>query len=143
MTTPREQDKATAYAKWYDANKEKLAEKRKARYASDPEYRKKAYENRKVQLAKNRVSHELPVQYTTTFSEAAKELDVSIWKFRHWRAHSYFPEPYQYGKSLYFTDHQIDQLQQLSDFLAHYPRLPASAKEPLAELVALIYSNWN
>lgn len=141
--TEHNPNKANAFSKWYESNKESLAEKRKQRYANDPEYRERAKANRANQLAKTRSSTPLPDRYTTTFQDAAEELGIGIWKFRHWRKNNYFPEPYQFGKYLYFTDSQIDLLGALEAYLANYPRLPGHAKPELDNLVNLIHTNWN
>jgi hypothetical protein len=132
------------FKNWYDKNKELLSEKRKKMYREDPEYREKVKARRSKQLANSPTRLDpLDEKYTTTFSEAAEELEITIWKFRHWRSHNYFPEPKQHGKFLYFTDAQMALLHTLKDFLEPYTRLPGSQKAALENLVSLIYANWN
>lgn len=135
--------KPNYFENWYSKHKGELAAKRKKRYEEDPVYRAKALANRANQLRSNRETEPLGEEYTTTFAEAAEDLNISIWRFRHWRGKNYFPEPHLHGKFLYFTDNQMSLLQGLADFMEQYPRLPAKAKEPLAELVGLIYANWS
>jgi hypothetical protein len=134
---------ATAYSKWYEANREQLSGKRKDRYATDPAYRQRQLDNRAKQLAKTRSAVPLPDAYTTSYSDVAEELGVTIWRMRHWRDKNYFPEPLAHGKFRYFTDHQVGLLDALNEFMSQYPRLPASAQAELDALVNLIHADWN
>jgi hypothetical protein len=133
------------FAKWWanPENRKALSEKRKERYATDPEYRQRVLDARHAQQQKARVLSPLNPAFTTTLSEAATELGITVWKLRHWRDQSWFPEPHSHGKFLYLTDNQVELLGSLKEFLDQYPRLPARAKEELQDLVGLVYANWN
>jgi hypothetical protein len=130
------------FGKWYEKNKDVLSAKRKERYQNDPVYRQQQLENRRRQLAKQRGVSPLDPAYTTTFSEAAEELGITLWRLRNWRNNSYFPEPHSYGKFLYFTDNQVGLLKKLAQFIADKPRLNADDKDKLQDLVQFIYGNW-
>lgn len=132
------------YAKWYDANKTQLADKRRDRYANDPEYRAKMLKNRAKYTEKKRVEllSTLPDAYTTTFSEAAEKLKITLWRLRNWRSNKYFPEPYQHGKCLYFTDDQMFLLEKLNEFMGDKPRLSRDDVHVLDDLTNFIFSNW-
>jgi hypothetical protein len=104
----------TAFKRWYDKNKRVLSEKRKARYRNDPEYRAKALENRKRQIARTpKVRDALPKSYKYNLVGVSEWLNVSIWRLRDWRSKGYFPEPYKHGHELWFTDHQALMLSDL------------------------------
>lgn len=131
------------FARWYEEHKDELSQKRKQRYANDPEYRQKALDARKKQLEANRGLSPLNPAYTTTFSEAAEELGITIWRLRNWRKNHYFPEPYPYGKFLYFTDRQMALLSKLNEFIGEKPRLGKEDKGTLEELTNFIFANWS
>ncbi len=132
------------YSKWYETNKGDLAKKRRERYATDPVYRKQMLDNRAKYMAKKKAQQmsSLPEQYTITFSEAAEKLGITLWRLRNWRSHGYFPEPYQHGKYLYFTESQFNLLGRLNEFIADKPRLSRTDTEKLDDLTNLIFSNW-
>lgn len=131
---------AERYKRWYDKNKQKLADRRRARYHSDPDYRAKAIENRRRSLP---AVEPLPEGYVHTFSDVAHALDVSLWKLRDWRNKNYYPEPHEHGRGLYFTEAQVALLLQLRNFMntvSH--RFTPEAENHLQDLVNFIYANW-
>lgn len=131
-----------AYARWYERNKEALSEKRKRRYREDPEYRKACLE-RKAKQSRARSVPPVPEVYTHNFKEAAEALDVSLYKLRNWREKGHFPEPYYHPKGRYFTEAQLNLLQELRDFHEDHSR-PYSEDEKvkLQEISDLIHANW-
>lgn len=131
------------FSNWYEKHKEELSAKRKHRYATDPEYRAKALARRAAQREKIREQSPVNPVYTKTFSDAAKELGISLWRLRNWRLNNYFPHPHSHGKFLYFTDFQVQLLQKINEFVGENPRLNAEEKEKMKELSDFIYANWN
>lgn len=130
------------FAKWYGNNKEQLSDKRKERYHNDPVYRQQVLASRAKHLEKIRVLTSLNPAYTTTFSEAAEELGITLWRMRNWRTNHYFPEPFQHGKFLYFTDSQVALLRKLNEFMGDKPRLSKDDRHTLDDLTNFIFSNW-
>jgi hypothetical protein len=133
-----------AFKRWYEKNKQALAEKRKARYRNDPEYRAKALENRKKQIARTpKVRDALPESYKYNLVGMSEKLNVSIWRLRDWRGKDYFPEPYKHGRELWFTDHQALLLGDLGKFFQnHNGRITKTNEDELQELVGFIAVNW-
>lgn len=130
------------FSTWYEKNKEELSRKRKERYQTDPAYREAALRNRAKQIERQRGLSPLNPIYSTTFSEAAEELGITLWRLRNWRTNNYFPEPYSYGKFLYFTDNQMQLLRNIKEFIGDKPRLTMEDKEKLGSIVNLIFANW-
>lgn len=139
-TNPRHS--AEYFSRWYEQNAEALNAKRRERYHTDPEYKAKQLENRRKQLERGRSLSPLNPTYTKTFSEAAEELGISIWRLRNWRNNNYFPEPYPYGKFLYFTDRQVELLRGLTNFIGDKPRLSAEDRAKMEDITNLIFANW-
>ena len=128
------------YRQWYEKNKKTLSDKRKEKYVTNPEYRKKCLErNRKQNQAKVP-----PVNgYTIDIESAAEQIGVSVWVLRDWRKKGYFPDPVSRSGKLWFTEHQITLLQKLKTswhqiaFASHYRK-----EDRLKELGNLIDTNW-
>jgi len=128
------------FSKWYEKNKEKLAEKRAARYHSDPEYRAKSIEQSR---SRRKAAEEplCPEGYAYNFQQLAEHLDMSIWTLRDWRRKNFFPEPYMHRGRQWFKEDQAQWLMQMRGLLQR----GAPTKErsvQLQDLVELIYSNW-
>lgn len=132
-----------AFKRWYEQNKEKLAARRKERYYSDPEYRRKAIENsRSFRSTRSRRVQPLG-GYVVSLPAMLETLDITVWQFREWRVKNYFPEPSKFGREIWFTENQRSLLAVLTNFLSGRRRLSKSEKEELAGLVSMIYANWN
>ncbi|KVR21629.1 hypothetical protein WK13_34390 [Burkholderia ubonensis] len=133
------------FSRWYDKNKDKLAEKRRNRYHTDPDYRQKIIDqNRAQKQAKRAERPELDPKYTKTMAEVATAMDVSVWSLREWRKKGYYPEPYEHSNKLYFTDKQVLLLKELAKFFTVYgKRVSAVTRAPLDDLIAAIAKNWD
>ena len=119
-----------------------LSDKRKEKYATNPEYRKKCLErNRKQNQAKVP-----PVNgYTIDIESAAEQIGVSVWVLRDWRKKGYFPDPVSRSGKLWFTEHQITLLQKLQkswNQIAFTYCNTQKRKTRREELCSIIYSNW-
>lgn len=129
------------FSGWYAKNRQRLSEKRRERYQSDPELRKRMIENATRRRAETRKAP--PDGYTHTFDRTSKELGVPVWTLREWRRKNYFPEPLEFGRGVYFTQNQILLMKKLAEFFqTHGPRLRALDRGELQKIVSLIYSNW-
>lgn len=134
----------SAYAKWYEANKKALAEKRKQRYKEDPLYRARALSNRKAQAAKQATLRDtLPERYTRNMSGVADYLGVSLWKLRDWRARGFYPEPHQHGREYWFTDHQAALLGNLDNLLVTKVGRADESDPEIQATVLKIATEWS
>jgi hypothetical protein len=104
------------YAKWYQANKERLAEKRRERYTNDPAYRSKAIALATQYRSGSRVmdeSVELNGETVKLFpvNELAQALDVERLTITNWELRGLFPvTPYLLtaNNKRYYTQGMID-----------------------------------
>lgn len=130
-----------SYKEWYAANKERLAKKKKERYANDPEYREKAKLRSKN---RNKQKHEIPQDgFDISFADAAEALGVTLWVLREWRRKSYFPEPVVRLGSFRFNANQLELLKTLKTFFdQHGRKVRESTRQALEEKVAFVYANW-
>jgi hypothetical protein len=137
MTSPNK-----TFAVWYEANKDKLSQKRKEQYANDPEYRAKVLARSEAfRLARRGVSS-LP-GYEFNMQQAADQVGVTLWTLREWRKKNYFPEPLEYQGKLMFNASQIELLQGLRKFFDdHGVRTSAANRPALEDLTSLVYANW-
>lgn len=129
---------------WYDrGGKERLAEKRKARYKADPEYRAKAKQSAKVYRGKTRDAQ--PEAYSVEFSDAAARLAISTATLRAWARKGWYPAPLVYGRHLWFTEQQVEYLQSIAGFLnQHKHDLKNEAIRLDFDIkVQLVHLNWS
>jgi len=126
---------------WYKKNKKSLSERRKARYHTDPSYREKALNNSRGQRKNKPVEQD--GGFTVAFQDAADQVDVTIWTLREWRKKNYFPEPRHRAGRMWLKPYHVEQLKTLKAFFDHHGiRVTADTREPLKDLVSLIYANW-
>lgn len=102
------------YEKWYGKNREKLADRRKERYDSDPEYRQRvlsasaSYRQKKRNTTRVRVPrHQTPRIFKTSTMEVplfsiggfASYINRAIQSINHWEKNSLLPRtPYRVGE---------------------------------------------
>jgi len=102
------------YDKWYDENKDKVAERRKERYETDPEYQQKVlqrssdYRQRQREVNQVRVPrHQRPRMFKVNGSEVAlysigafaSYINRSVQSINHWETNGLLPRtPYRVGK---------------------------------------------
>lgn len=126
---------------WYAANRKRLSEKRARRYRDDVGYREAALRRSREQ----RETEKIPVVdgYTISFSEMARQVNVTVWVLREWRRKDYFPEPHHREGRLWFKPEHISLLQSLQAFFVENGvRVGEDLKQQLEDLVALTYANW-
>lgn len=138
--------KATAFKRWYEANKESLAERRKRRYHENEKYRKellaKSAESRKQRRME---ALNLPPQYVHTHSDVSEKLGIDPERLRFWLRKNYYPTPFSLNKRNFFTEGQLNLLSSLAAFFQAQPqhrRMGPIARKQLDELVSVIFANW-
>jgi hypothetical protein len=136
--------KTTAFREWYAKNKEQLSEKRKQRYAQDPEYRERAMEASRKYRHDQSTPIVPPSDAPISFAEAADRIGRHVSTLHEWRRKKYFPEPKHYSSRLWFGEGQVLLLTKLKEFLRANGRKPRSIKlERLKKVVAFIEVNWD
>jgi hypothetical protein len=131
--------KSAAYRQWYEANKERVAAQRKARYENDPEYRERILENRKKQrerekearqrraiqgnVLENRklktfkVNSDLGSCVSTFYSigQLAKEIGVAVATLRKWERDGVLPLPIYRtdGQHRLYTEDQVSIIKEV------------------------------
>lgn len=133
----------TAYQRWYANHKKELSEKRKKRYQEDPVYRQ-ACLDRKAKQVEARRGPPVDPQYTHNLTQAAEELDVTLWALRSWRDKGYIPEPHAHHKGLYFTTAQVGLMKLLAKFFSEVGRasLTPEQEAEVQQISDLIRANW-
>lgn len=102
------------YEKWYEKNREDVAERRKDRYENDPEYREKVlersaqYRERQREVTQVRVPrHQKPRMFDMDGGEVAlysigafaSYINRSVQSINHWESNGLLPRtPYRVGK---------------------------------------------
>jgi hypothetical protein len=136
-------NQSASFAKWYDKNKQALAERRAKRYLNDAKYRQKIIDRSRLNRANNKPSQPNPEGYDHHMMGAAEALGITIWTLREWRKKDYFPEPVEFKGRLWFTGNQLQALRLLKQFFVkHGVRTSAANREALDTLVGQIYANW-
>jgi hypothetical protein len=139
-----QQKKPSPFCRWYEKNenKQRLSEKRKKRYAEDPEYRQRALEaSRRRRQGKPNLPR--PADAQISFAEAAERTGRSVPTLHVWRRKKYFPEPKHYGGRLCFNENQVLQLTKLKEVIRVYRNRRGNVKRgALKEAVSLIAANW-
>jgi hypothetical protein len=134
------------YRKWYEQHKERISAKRKKRYSEDPEYRARA-----IEASRRRRSGEqappippVPPNAPISLEEAADRLGKGVSTLREWRRYKYFPEPTRHNRGLWFTEEQLNLVQELKERLDKYGKRRGPIKQArLREVRAFIGANWN
>jgi hypothetical protein len=129
---------AFTFSAWYEQNKQKLSEKRKALYREDPEYRKKVLAASAARRKSKATSPKTGIDVAT----ACDLIGVSMWTLNRWKNEGYLPVQTLRGHR--FTQAQIELLGLLKQFFEQYPRkVAANHRDELSDLVNLIHHNWN
>src|SRR5512133_3859968 len=93
--------KESGFRSWYVKNKQRLSEKRKQRYAEDPEYRQRALEASRLRR-RGESALTTPPEGLSSFAEAAERIGVGISTLHEWRREKLFPEPKRHNGHLWF-----------------------------------------
>ncbi len=135
----------TPWSRWYQANKEDIALKRKHRYDTDPEYREKAlaYSARRRELLKKQKKDKPSLDsHPYTQVEAAAVLDVAPTTIRDWMLKGYFPKPKLWRRRFVFSPEQVSMLESLRDFLREHGSKTGVHSPQFEDLKAFILVNW-
>jgi hypothetical protein len=135
-------DQRAYFKKWYAEHKTELAERRKARYAADPEYRETVLARGQARRGRLREAKAVPEDYIG-HQDAAAMLGVSDYVLRYWRTREYYPDPIRLYGRVYFTIEQVHRLVPLRNVLKAYGRSDRIGTSELEDVVNLIYMNWN
>jgi hypothetical protein len=136
--------KTTAFREWYTKNKEQLSEKRKQRYAQDPEYRERAMEASRKYRHDQSTPIVPPSDAPISFAEAADRIGRHVSTLHEWRRKKLFPKPKHYGGRLWFSEKQVLLLTKLKEVIRVYGNRRGKAKQhQLKEMVASIGANWD
>ena len=134
--------KQSTFGKWYEKHKQRLSEKRKKRYAQDPEYRQRALEaSRRHRRGERTVPN--PPGAPISFGQAAERTGIGVSTLHEWRKKKCFPEPKHHNRSLWFSEKQVLLLKHLKEFFRLNGRKPRKIKlDRLNQVIAFIFSNW-
>ena len=136
--------KESGYRRWYAKNKESLSEKRKKRYAEDPQYRERQLESSRRYRRGERTPKTPPDDAPISFGEAAERIGVSGSTLHEWRRKGYFPEPKHQNGRVWFSDRQILLLGGLKEVIRVYGKRRGKVKqEQLDQVRASISAGWN
>ena len=131
--------KSASYRQWYEANKERVAAQRKARYENDPEYRERILANRRKQREKEKhersrrevkgnvlenrrikqfqVNHDELGSVVTQFysiGQMAKRLNLAVPTMRKWEREGVIPEA-MYRSNGGHRLYTVDQVNTISE----------------------------
>lgn len=144
QTTP---PKNVRYARWIakPENRKALANRRKNRYKTDPEYQAAQKANAAAQRkkAKAKAGKARKEGYDLSLHSVAEDLGVSPVTVRAWRKRGLYPTPLAHGGRFWFTPRQQTLLHDLAKFSRqHGPRLSKDQEVKLALTAAYIHKNW-
>lgn len=146
--------------RWYEDNKEALAEKRKKRYAESAALRhaareraKRYREQKKLERSRQPMMVEISGEEVRCFpiEKAAQKIGIDPKRIAYFQKRGYIPEALKTRPSRAYTQHQIDMIKKLEQFLAKNGmdlRRPdsiegAAAKAALGQMTTAIHENWN
>lgn len=150
-----EPKKESAFKRWYAKNAQKLAEQRKKKYWSDPEYRAKCLSSNKVYRdtkAKPRRQPYPPVKPTKLgmpmevyrIGQVAKMIGRTGQSIRKWEKDGLIPKPIVEAGQRYYTPRQVELMRELAAVLDRYHH--SSRAEINAAIAAKrqeVFNNWN
>ena len=134
--------KQSAFQRWYGKKKQWHSEKRKKRYAEDPEYRQRALEASRRYRRGERTLPTLPDDAQIPFAQAAQAIGVSDSTLQTWRSKKYFPEPKHHNGHLWFSEKQVLLLKDLKDRI-YGKRRWYMKWDRFKEVLASIWANWD
>lgn len=127
------------YKTWYANNKEKLSQRRKQRYQTDPVYRQRQIDNAR-NVRQNRTKPQLP---GVAASEVCELLEITPWLLNNWTNRQWLPAGSRYGRTLRYSEQQVGLIKLLADFMkTHGPRMNPVQRDEHAKLVQSIAHNW-
>jgi hypothetical protein len=137
--------KSTYQKDWYQKNKERIAEKRKKKYADDPEYREQRVEASRRYRRGERTppGRAAPPDAPISFKQAAKQLGRKRSTLQEWCRLTYFPTPKLHKGAYWLTEHQVTLLEKLKECLDMYGKVRGQINYArMKEVRAFIFANW-
>lgn len=131
------------YKEWYKDNKDRIAQRRKQLYHTDPAYRQVVIN--RAREARERVRPP-PVEASGLIRavDAGNTLGVSPWTLHTWKTKGYYPEPQKVGGRPVFTQNQVQLLGLIKQFFETYPkRLAGLHRDQLKVTVEVVHQNWS
>lgn len=131
------------FKEWYANNRDKVLEKKRQRYLTDPAYRQSVIDRSASARETARASKEDPRAYGMTLQEAADYLGVTKWTLHKWRSNNYYPEPVRVNNVPVLTSTQVELLTMIRQFFVDYPKRAAAAnRSKLEQVVEVVHHNW-
>lgn len=133
-----------SFKDWYanPENRERLNERRRQAYASDPALRQKAQE-RQAEYRKSRRAP-APQLEGYTREQVCEELGISLWTFHSWRKKGFFPEPTKVNGRVQITENQRNLIGLVAEFhRGHGVRLSPHGRAQLQQIVEVVFHNWS
>jgi hypothetical protein len=133
-------EKESSFRRWYNANKQRLSEERKKRYAQDPEYRQRQLESSKRYRRGERCLPNPPAA-PISFTQAAERTGIGVTTLHEWQKKQYFPEPQHHNRGLWFSEKQVFLLKNLKDRV-YKKRRWYMKSDRFQEVIASTFGNW-
>lgn len=142
-----------AFKKWYEKDKDKLSEKRKQRYQTDPEYRAKCL----ARAAQRRAEFPKPPRAGEArfkeidgkprevfrIGEVSQMIGIGLQTIRSWEASGTIPGPSIESAQRLYTGTQIALMRELAA-LSHQHRYDRENRASvIAEMSAQVWQKWN
>jgi hypothetical protein len=130
------------FTDWYQENKSRLSAQRKARYQSDPEYRKQAVQRAAEYRSRTRAMK--PSIDGLVVKQVCEHLEISAWTLHKWGTLGYYPPPSRIEGRIVFTPSQLELLGLIKQFFVQHPRRAAAKhRDKLVSLIDVIHHNWS
>lgn len=137
-----QQEKST-FQRWYDENRQRLSEIRKARYHTDPEYRAKVIQHARDSRARRAPRPQAMGDHSIRLPDLLATLSISPWQYQEWRKRDYFPEPRRFGREVRFTPRQQVLIGNIAKCVAGKRKLTRQDQVVLQSAVSMAFANWS
>lgn len=119
------ESRKASWSKWYENNKSKHNEARKARYHADPEVRIKAINRQKSYRERNAGQHDKShvrvvagkKREVFRIGEASSQVGRDEQTLRKWEKQGLVPAPTVVSKHRYYTQNQINLMRELAELI--------------------------
>lgn len=131
------------FGAWYNKNAERLAERRKLKYATDEEYRNKAKARAELQREALKAARPVLTDGMVKMKDVCQTLNVGAWTLSNWKHLGYYPQPAKFQGSPVFTEKQVDLLKTIKQFFLDHPtRSAGDHRGELEVITATVHNNW-
>lgn len=140
-----------AYRKWYASNKEQFNAKRRARYAANAQYRKKAINNSRQGRERTRPTGDegalirmVGVNEVKVYriSSVSLQIGVPVPVIRAWERKGIIPNP-SFGRGhRVYTKNQVKLMKKIAACVVKFKADKKELKEKLINLKPFIYEQW-